>query len=100
MHHSSNRGRGRGQGGVVSHACIAEQQHVVVCRFRPPTPINDHAKPLALPCNPHAQILPSNFQIRGMHTILRDRTTSRDSFVFMTDRLSGSGSLIKGQVLR
>ncbi|CAG9462345.1 unnamed protein product [Pedinophyceae sp. YPF-701] len=33
------------------------------------------------------QVIRSNFQIRGMHTIIRDRTTSRSDFVFYSDRL-------------
>jgi uridine kinase len=33
------------------------------------------------------QVIPSNFQIRGMHTIIRDRTTSCADFVFYADRL-------------
>ena len=33
------------------------------------------------------QILPSNFQIRGMHTIIRDKSTVRNDFVFYADRL-------------
>ncbi len=33
------------------------------------------------------KLLPSNFQIRGMHTIIRDRATARNDFVFYADRL-------------
>jgi uridine kinase len=33
------------------------------------------------------KLLPPNFQIRGMHTIIRDRTTARNDFVFYADRL-------------
>lgn len=33
------------------------------------------------------KLLPSNFQIRGMHTIIRDRGTGRNDFVFYSDRL-------------
>lgn len=33
------------------------------------------------------KLLPSNFQIRGMHTIIRDRRTARNDFVFYADRL-------------
>jgi len=33
-------------------------------------------------------VLPSNFQIRGMHTVIRDIDTSRNKFVFMADRLN------------
>ncbi|ORZ16265.1 uridine kinase [Absidia repens] len=33
-------------------------------------------------------VLPATNQIRGMHTILRDRNTPRDEFVFYTERLS------------
>lgn len=37
---------------------------------------------------PNLEIMPSNFQIRGMHTIIRDATTSKNDFVFMADRLT------------
>jgi uridine kinase len=33
------------------------------------------------------QVIPSNFQIRGMHTIVRDRETSTADYVFYADRL-------------
>ena len=33
------------------------------------------------------KLLPSNYQIRGMHTIVRDRSTARNDFVFYADRL-------------
>ncbi|BDA43816.1 Uridine kinase-like protein 4 [Coccomyxa sp. Obi] len=33
------------------------------------------------------EVMPSNFQIRGMHTLIRDRTTSKADFVFYADRL-------------
>ena len=33
------------------------------------------------------ELMPSNFQIRGMHTLIRDRTTSKADFVFYADRL-------------
>lgn len=33
------------------------------------------------------EVIPSNFQIRGMHTLIRDRTTSKADFVFYADRL-------------
>jgi uridine kinase len=33
------------------------------------------------------QVIPSNFQIRGMHTIVRDRETSTADYVFYSDRL-------------
>ena len=36
---------------------------------------------------PSTQVIPSNFQIRGMHTIIRDRGTSTPDFVFYSDRL-------------
>ncbi|KAG1668146.1 hypothetical protein FOA52_005138 [Chlamydomonas sp. UWO 241] len=36
---------------------------------------------------PNLEVLPSNFQIRGMHTIIRDCTTSKNDFVFYADRL-------------
>ena len=33
------------------------------------------------------QVVPSNFQIRGMQTIIRDRNTSAADFIFYSDRL-------------
>mmetsp|Transcript_2011 Transcript_2011/g.4145 ORF Transcript_2011/g.4145 Transcript_2011/m.4145 type:complete len:473 (+) Transcript_2011:79-1497(+) len=36
---------------------------------------------------PNLEVIPSNFQIRGMHTIIRDRTTRTEDFVFYADRL-------------
>ncbi len=33
------------------------------------------------------ELMPSNFQIRGMHTLIRDRSTSKADFVFYADRL-------------
>ncbi|KAL6770595.1 hypothetical protein ACKKBF_B31885 [Auxenochlorella protothecoides x Auxenochlorella symbiontica] len=33
------------------------------------------------------EIIPSNYQIRGMHTIIRDARTSKADFVFYADRL-------------
>lgn len=33
------------------------------------------------------ELVPSNYQIRGMHTLIRDRTTSKADFVFYADRL-------------
>ena len=33
------------------------------------------------------EVIPSNFQTRGMHTIVRDSTTSTPDFVFYADRL-------------
>lgn len=33
------------------------------------------------------EVIPSNFQIRGMHTILRDQNTNKTDFVFIADRL-------------
>ncbi|PNW72116.1 hypothetical protein CHLRE_16g681850v5 [Chlamydomonas reinhardtii] len=34
------------------------------------------------------EVMPSNFQMRGMHTILRDRDTSPNDFVFYADRIN------------
>jgi uridine kinase len=36
---------------------------------------------------PNLEVIPSNFQIRGMHTIIRDATTTTTDFVFYADRL-------------
>lgn len=33
------------------------------------------------------EVMPSNYQVRGMHTLIRDRTTSKADFVFYADRL-------------
>ena len=33
------------------------------------------------------EVIPSNFQIRGMHTIIRDQETMTADFVFYADRL-------------
>lgn len=37
---------------------------------------------------PNLEIMPSNFQIRGMHTIIRDVSTPNQDFIFFADRLS------------
>ncbi|MEW5300765.1 MAG: hypothetical protein WDW36_003672 [Sanguina aurantia] len=37
---------------------------------------------------PHLEVIPSNFQIRGMHTIIRDATSSKADFIFYADRLN------------
>eukprot|EP00878_Enallax_costatus_P013746 GHUV01014377.1.p1 GENE.GHUV01014377.1~~GHUV01014377.1.p1 ORF type:complete len:419 (+),score=148.45 GHUV01014377.1:563-1819(+) len=37
---------------------------------------------------PNLELLPSNFQIRGMHTIVRDATSTKNDFVFYADRLN------------
>ncbi|KAF8062067.1 UKL1 [Scenedesmus sp. PABB004] len=37
---------------------------------------------------PNLEVMPSNYQIRGMHTILRDASTSKNDFVFYADRLN------------
>jgi len=36
---------------------------------------------------PNLQIIASNKQIRSMHTIIRDESTSRNDFIFYADRL-------------
>ena len=36
---------------------------------------------------PNLVVLPPHFQIRGMHTIIRDKTVSRSDFVFYSDRI-------------
>ena len=36
---------------------------------------------------PNLEVIPSNFQIRGMHTIIRDKNTTTADFVFYADRL-------------
>jgi Phosphoribulokinase / Uridine kinase family/Uracil phosphoribosyltransferase len=37
--------------------------------------------------NPNLHLLESTFQMRGMHTIIRDRTTSKGDFIFFSDRI-------------
>mmetsp|Transcript_22942 Transcript_22942/g.63675 ORF Transcript_22942/g.63675 Transcript_22942/m.63675 type:complete len:463 (+) Transcript_22942:379-1767(+) len=36
---------------------------------------------------PNLEVIPSNYQIRGMHTIVRDENTHKHDFVFYADRL-------------
>eukprot|EP00899_Mesostigma_viride_P011822 jgi/Mesvir1/20640/Mv14862-RA.1 len=36
---------------------------------------------------PNVSVIPSNFQIRGMHTLIRDKETTKHDFVFYADRL-------------
>ena len=36
---------------------------------------------------PNLHLVESTFQMRGMHTIIRDRTTPKSDFIFMADRL-------------
>lgn len=36
---------------------------------------------------PNLHLVESTFQMRGMHTIIRDRTTPKGEFIFMADRL-------------
>ena len=54
--------------------------------------ITEHARSkLQLPdlrrVYPNLELIPSNFQVRGMHTIIRDRSTPSNDFVFYADRL-------------
>ncbi|GLC49136.1 hypothetical protein PLESTB_000186300 [Pleodorina starrii] len=37
---------------------------------------------------PNLELIPSNFQIQGMHTIIRDKNTSKEDFVFYANRLN------------
>lgn len=37
---------------------------------------------------PNLEVIPSNYQIRGMHTIIRDQGTAKNDFVFYADRLN------------
>lgn len=37
---------------------------------------------------PNLELLPSNYQIRGMHTIIRDQDTKKNDFVFYANRLN------------
>ncbi len=36
---------------------------------------------------PNLDVIASNFQIRGMHTIIRDATTKKNDFVFYANRM-------------
>ncbi len=55
----------------------------MLCEATLPTPT-----PPATHHHHHPQVIPSNFQIRGMHTIVRDATTKKHDFVFYADRLN------------
>ena len=37
--------------------------------------------------NPNLHLLDSTFQMRGMHTIIRDASTSKGDFIFFSDRI-------------
>lgn len=39
-------------------------------------------------CLLQPQVVPSTYQTRGMHTILRDRDTTKNDFVFYANRLN------------
>ena len=55
---------------------------------RPCTPCPQrHPAPQNLRAAARMQVVPSNFQIRGMQTIIRDRNTSAADFIFYSDRL-------------
>ena len=47
---------------------------------------------------PNLEVIPSNFQIRGMHTIIRDENTTTSDFVFYADRLLRLVCIISCQV--
>lgn len=54
-----------------------------------PSPARGSFPPLSCaPLPALEQVIPSNFQIQGMHTIIRDRNTSKEDFVFYADRLN------------
>ena len=40
------------------------------------------------PLSSNVDILPDTAQLRGMHTIIHDRDTSRENFIFYFDRMS------------
>lgn len=44
-------------------------------------------KDVLLVQNHNLHLLDSTFQMRGMHTIIRDKTTSKGDFIFFADRL-------------
>lgn len=44
-------------------------------------------KDVLLVQNVNLHLLESTFQMRGMHTIIRDKTTSKGDFIFFADRL-------------
>ena len=41
-----------------------------------------HRSPPLIPRPPLMQVIPSTYQIRGMHTLLRDKETNKNDFVF------------------
>ena len=46
------------------------------------------------------EVIPSNYQIKGMHTIVRDRETNKTDFVFYSDRLLRLVSIVAGSSWR
>ena len=36
---------------------------------------------------PHLDVLPGNYQTRGMHTLIRNKNASKSDFVFYSNRL-------------
>ena len=46
------------------------------------------------------EVIPSNYQIKGMHTIVRDRETNKTDFVFYSDRLLRLVSIVAGSFWR
>ena len=46
------------------------------------------------------EVIPSNYQIKGMHTIVRDRETNKTDFVFYSDRLLRLVSIAAGSSWR
>eukprot|EP00850_Spirogloea_muscicola_P021314 SM000244S08549 [mRNA] locus=s244:2006:7033:- [translate_table: standard] len=47
---------------------------------------------------PNVYVIHSTFQIRGMHTLIRDRETKKHDFVFYADRLNRLNNLLVGHV--
>lgn len=67
--------------------CIRRQENVVAIDL-----ITEHIRmklqqPELRRIYVNLEVIPSNYQIRGMHTIIRDASTSKADFVFYADRL-------------
>ncbi len=61
------------------HACLAPLNHT--------HPAGSPNPPLVSARNQESRLCPAALQIRGMHTIIRDRNTHAADFVFYADRL-------------
>jgi len=57
-------------------------------RGLPPTDLEGINNPNLSSLPPNVIILPANNQIRGIHTIIRDKNTNRSDFIFCSNRLT------------